>query len=227
MYRVPLESLRPSSNVPRPSGAAINCPLCGARVTFNIQARGWTKATNHLSWACADCPDCGGRATFIAISSPDTNIEQSRSEVYVHPALQRTREPLSGLEELDLFRGQLGRAYVSAVGAYNAADWNATASHCGRVLEGITKTVLPEAERGALGKMIGALPKHLDLDAPILHRADTIREGRNIAAHFDLERETDAEMATLLLDLLESLIAYLFLLPERIEEARDKLAATR
>jgi hypothetical protein len=67
------------------------------------------------------------------------------------------------------------------------------------------------------------LPEHIDLQEPIMKIADTIRRGRNIGAHFDAEKEPDQETTEMMLDLLDYLIEYLFVLPERIERLHDKL----
>ena len=48
--------------------------------------------------------------------------------------------------------------------------------------------------------------------------ARPVRKGGNLGAHFDLEKEPNEETATLMIELLEYLIEYLFVLPKRIDK---------
>jgi hypothetical protein len=50
-----------------------------------------------------------------------------------------------------------------------------------------------------------------------------IRKGGNLGAHFDLEREPDEEVFSLMIDLFDYLIEYLFVLPSHIELLNDKI----
>ena len=120
----------------------------------------------------------------------------------------------------------LKNAYKSAVNVVNSREWNAAAVLCRRLLEGITKSILPpEVQKQSLAKQLAALPNHRDLGKPLLELADAIRKGGNLGAHFDLEKEPDEQVATLMLELCEDLMQYLFALPLRIEELHKKIEA--
>ena len=78
-----------------------------------------------------------------------------------------------------------------------------------------------------MGRQIRELPNHVDFDKPILTLAAAIQQVGNLGAHFDIEGEPDGETTALMLDLLDYLIEYLYVLPGRIErlhEAIGKLA---
>lgn len=66
--------------------------------------------------------------------------------------------------------------------------------------EGITKTVLPpEKHNLPLAKQLEALPEHRDLAQPLLELANAVRKGGNLGAHFDLEREPNEQVTSLML----------------------------
>ena len=67
--------------------------------------------------------------------------------------------------------------------------------------------------------------KEKQVAAPIMSLADALREGGNLGAHFDLEREPTKEVAEEMLDLLDDFIEYLFLLPHKIEELKNRIDA--
>jgi hypothetical protein len=146
-------------------------------------------------------------------------------KMFIFPAgLART--PTPGILENQELGDPLKRAYESAVTVLNTKQWSATAVMCRRLLEGITKSVLPpELHKQPLGKQLEALPAYRSLDKPLLELADAVRRGGNLGAHFDLEKEPDEQVATLMLDLCEDLLDYLFTLPNRIDELHRKIEA--
>ena len=120
------------------------------------------------------------------------------------------------------------RAYKSAINVFNVGEWNATATQTRVTLEGIVHDLLPEDEynpRMPLGQHLRKLAetKTDDLVSPLLTLSNTLREGGNIGAHFDLERTTDKEMAEAMLDLIDYLIEYIYALPNRIEELNVRM----
>jgi hypothetical protein len=146
-------------------------------------------------------------------------------KLFMFPA-GRARTPTPGILENQELGDPLKRAYESAVTVLNTKQWSATAVMCRRLLEGITKYVLPpELHRQPLGKQLEALPVHRRLDRPLLELADAVRRGGNFGAHFDLEKEPDEQVATLMLDFCEDLMEYLFTLPNRIDDLHKKIEA--
>ncbi|RYF45932.1 MAG: DUF4145 domain-containing protein, partial [Cytophagaceae bacterium] len=93
-----------------------------------------------------------------------------------------------------------------------------------RVLEGITKSIIAEEHKSKnLPTQIRALLTQIDLSKPISTLADAIRKGGTIGAHFELEKEPNQEIASLMVDLLDDLIEYIFILPGRIQQLHDKM----
>jgi hypothetical protein len=223
MYRIPDEfipSWATSGNERFPASVDIICPFCGRKVNFALPG-GEQSATLNGRLARARCPACANSALFLSLSYPP----DSAVAVYMCPAPRLIRSPVEGIETTDKFPESLRRAYASAINAFNVREWTCAAVLCGRVLEGLAKSLLPEDKQNlSLSQQLRELPNHVDFQAPILMLADGIRKGRNIGAHFDAEKEPDQETTEMMMDLLDYIIEYLFVLPEKIATLHSKLA---
>jgi hypothetical protein len=143
--------------------------------------------------------------------------------LYMFPP-PRARVPSIQILESTEIAEPLKRAYISAINVVNVREWSAAAVMCRRLLEGITKTALHGGNaNGSLAEQIEALPEHRDLARPLLELAYVVRKGGNLGAHFDLEREPNEQIATLMIELCEDLLEYLYALPSRIDELSSKL----
>lgn len=226
MYLIPPNDRRGSNaKNPRPRDVRLYCPAtdCGEEGRFRLS---WTNARGgRLSWAVERCWGCNQLVTFVAMPRGAEKLaDASAVDVFAYPAPDRIRSPLEGLSDVEVFDEPLGRVYGSAIKAYNNRDWGGAAVHTGKVLEGLAKTLLPEDQHDErLYELLGSLPDHVDLEAPLVDLAHTIRKGRNLAAHFDQETETDQETARLLLDLLDELLEYLLVTPQHIEDLKRRI----
>lgn len=231
MYRIPSEFIPGYSGTGTdqiPSSVDLICPRCGRQVNFALSNWQAAKSVNSKH-AQSRCPGCGDVSFFYWVGNPAWigNDETPSHDLYVHPDPKLIRRPIDGLNKAAGFPADLGGAYASAIGTYNVRQWTAAAVLIGRVLEGITRSVLPEDKhRLPLAMQIQELPEHIDLQEPIVRLSDAIRKGRNIGAHFDAELEPNQETTEQMLDLLDYAIEYLFILPGRIEELHDQLADT-
>ncbi|RYD65002.1 MAG: DUF4145 domain-containing protein [Verrucomicrobiaceae bacterium] len=132
---------------------------------------------------------------------------------FYHPTQNVTAVPTS-----------LERAFTSAVDSYNSKNYIATAVLCRRTLEGIFKHLAPEGSKHHnLAKLIEDAKSNVDLAAPLNELSHSLRTGGNLGAHFDENAEPTHEMARKMVELLEYLISYLFVLPERIKELEAEL----
>jgi hypothetical protein len=94
-----------------------------------------------------------------------------------------------------------------------------------RALEGLFKYLVPiEKQKLPLNKLIEEVADNPDLLKPIRNLSHAIREGGNLGAHFDMEREPGAEIARAIIELLDYLVIYLHVLPRRIQELENKLS---
>jgi hypothetical protein len=119
---------------------------------------------------------------------------------------------------------QLQRALASTIDAFNARNYTATAVSGRRTLEGIFKyLVLPENANVVLAQLIERAKDKVDFAEPITNLAHAIRSGGNLGAHFDSEKEPDQAIARHMVELLEYLISYLYVLPRKIKQLKEAL----
>ncbi|NNF57792.1 MAG: DUF4145 domain-containing protein [Rhodothermaceae bacterium] len=230
MFQLKLDSVRSwqsGGGLKRPSAFNTICPECGERGTFSVQAEGEInkQKENHLKcvWMRGGCPTCKFMARFIQLGEHDT----SDLSLYINPSPNLIRQPIPEPEGDNIFTGRVYKAYLEAVRAYNTKHWPASAVMCGKALEGLTKALLPQDKQNlSFYQRLKELPEHLKLNDTISGLTDGIRRGRNIAAHFDEFKEIDEPTAAMLIELLESVIEYLFLLPSRIEKLDAQLEET-
>ncbi len=94
-----------------------------------------------------------------------------------------------------------------------------------RVIESILKHFLKEKSKGQpLSQQLEILPNHVDLAKPIQSLAHLLATDGSLHRMLELESEMDYETTSLLMDLLENVIEYLFVLPGKIEVTHSKIA---
>jgi Domain of unknown function (DUF4145) len=189
------------------------CPFCGVLATFSAHSPS-PDINNHAVGTSATCPKC--KATFRLFNVRHANL----TDVYMYPAAHETYQSVS----IDAdFPDPLKRSFQAALDAFDAGNYPATAVTAGRTLEGIFKYLVPPAQRGQkLAKLIDAVVAS-DLAQSIRDLGHALRDGRNIAAHFDLEAEPNKDLARHMIELLDYLISYLYVLPKRIDNLRSVL----
>jgi hypothetical protein len=209
------------SEVVMPNSVNTICPFCKRNVHIQMT---WKYQLNKEDNYCSvQCPNCKKKLRFIYLVDPSDAKNLDAGQLYMDPGFQE-RRLLEGIEENDKLPNSLKRAYLSAVTVYNAREWTSTAVMCRRVLEGIVKTINPSVKPNAnLARSLENLRTTMDFNKPIMTIADAIRKGGNFGAHFDEEKEPNEEVSKLMIDLLDYLIEYLFILPARIEVLHDTL----
>jgi hypothetical protein len=156
--------------------------------------------------------------------NPQENTETPPAGVFVFPPGKARRAPKSFGVGVPT---PLQRSYESAVLALAAENYVATAVCSRRTLEGIFKYALPSDKQNLpLAKAIEAVNESTDLSAPLRLLAHAIRQGGNLGAHFDAEREPTAELAQQMVDLLEYLIEFLYSLPRQITDLEEQLSSS-
>lgn len=168
------------------------------------------------------CPSCQFTSRFFCLgASPED------AQLFIYPAPPGgRREPVQA--DAEQFAGRVQSAYEQAVSAFNAQQWAAAAVMCGRALEAVVKTSAPEGKRqGTLGHLLKSFPENMNANGTIAALTDAIRRGRNIAAHFDEHLDVDEHLAGLLLDLLDSVVEYVYVLPTRIAALDESLRLSK
>lgn len=114
------------------------------------------------------------------------------------------------------------RAYNASVSAYNSGSWDASVALCGKVLENIARTELSFTEQnGNLAQLVEKLIKAINTDQPLVELAASLKDGHGLGAHFDLDRESNQQIAEITLDLIECFISYLYVFRLRIHQLKQ------
>lgn len=221
MHLIPLESVRGwvVHGIKTPSAVSTVCPYCGEKVTFSVGRHTEDKARHAVS-GTGVCPSCNKAVHFWTLKGRNGPGGEAEA-VYMYPEVKRYFQASSLSADVP---DALKRSFVSTIDAYNSRNFVATSVCCRRTLEGIFKYLLPEEKRkGTLVKLIDLAATSLDLAAPLKTLSHAIRDGGNLGAHFDAEKEPTEELARQMVELLDYLIAYLYVLPGEIAELERAL----
>lgn len=201
------------------------CPHCEMAAWFSFDPP-LSNDDVHEKPRRAPCGGCGQQVYFFVLRKPQRD---KGGWLYIDPPREGSGvardEVRAALENI---APALGDAYVQAVGALGSSLPGPATTEARRTLEGLVKHLLLDAEveiddRAMLGKLLKDLPQHIDLGAPLKETAGAIRAGGNLAAHFDMTRSADPAVATEALGLVEALVDYLLILPERVRHLHGLL----
>lgn len=224
MHELPLSSVpkwHAIANFWCPVSVDTPCPTCGKLVNFTLIKHHSDQPRSTIA-ATGQCPACSDPAYFWIIKPGASNDSSQRGcdGLYIFPKPRPRRQPVISQDELNV--PALERAYNSAVNAYNSGLWDACAMSCRKTLEGIVKTQFPDAKPPLFNQLKEVFSRQ-ELLEPLIHLTDTLRKGGNLGAHFDLEKEPNQEVATLMLDLLDFIMDYIFSLKYRSQHLEQRL----
>ncbi|MGX4583080.1 DUF4145 domain-containing protein [Paenibacillus chitinolyticus] len=204
-----------------PKSVDKECGFCSRLVNFHLD---WYSYNKKVMFTTSRCSGCQQESRFYLVEFEKEDDDAYVGELYISPPTFEARTIIEGIEVTDRFSKSMLRAYKSAINVYNFGEWAATVVLCRRLLEGITKSLLPESEQSKpLNKQLELLASHVELQKPLLTLAHAIRVGGNFGAHFDLEREPDEILSKYAIDMLDYIIEYLYVLPRRIEELHSHI----
>ncbi len=139
---------------------------------------------------------------------------------YVDPSQPKDKEPIENHDLIDDPRVRL--AYTSVLDTYNKGALMAIPSMVGRALEGIVKHQLKGNKEvdlvkvRMLGPLLDLLAEKVDLSLPLKDLAKALTDARNVGTHFDIDIEPNKDMAVKMLELLEVIIEYIYVLPAQV-----------
>ncbi|MCT8137996.1 hypothetical protein H1D32_09650 [Anaerobacillus sp. CMMVII] len=143
-------------------------------------------------------------------------IDQASDEVKVF--IYDNKMPLAQIESDTKIPEDLIRVYRSAVNVQQLKDPSATAVMSKRVLESVMKSFLGDKVKGQpLSSQMESLPKHLDLSRPIVSLSQLVQPNSKFHQILELEQDIDEDMSRLMIELLEGLIEYLYILPSKLK----------
>jgi hypothetical protein len=197
------------------------CPYCGMFVNLNFQNQSFDQGRDTIS-ASSVCPSCQKESHFWIIKPrKSVDPQQSCDLLCIYPIPRLVREPII---EVDKIPQAIASSYLATIASYNASIWIACGVSCRRTLEGLVKDILDNKfTKESLFNQLESLPEKVNLTKPLIHLAESIRKGGNIAAHFDSEKEPDQKVAEAMIDLLEYFIEYVYIFKIKSEELEIRL----
>lgn len=168
-------------------------------------------------------PECRKRITVIAAlgdpAQPGGPGAQ-RGIVWVHPP-RRERKPVDGLE---LAPESVRSLYGEVLGTFNStAPYKAIFGMVREVTEAMVVEHIPgtaDESAAKLAERLRELPEHLNLAEPLLQVARSIQLGGGKGVHFSRSKAVGSEHRDHIMDMLDALIEYLYVIPKRAEVAR-------
>ncbi|WHZ05181.1 hypothetical protein QNH48_11420 [Neobacillus sp. YX16] len=208
-------------NVKIPKSIQSECPECRNTIEFVINANFQSSKNGLLTES--SCPSCKKSTVFI-IMTKDGHDEGDHADTYIYD-VQASKHLINHIESLPNIPKDLIRAYRSAINVHQTRENSATAVMSKRVIESILKHFLKEKSKGQpLSQQLEILPNHVDLAKPIQSLCQLLAADESLNKMLELETEMDYETTSLLVDLLENIIEYLFVLPGKIEVTHSKIA---
>ncbi|ENQ3106719.1 hypothetical protein SAMN04488168_1511 [Bacillus sp. 491mf] len=205
-----------------PKDVKSECPKCGKSGEFKLKTN-FYQVTKRGLFAEGLCLECKKPSEFVIMFNGDSNRMNKELEVYIYSPSD-LRNPLEQLERNRRIPIELVRAYRSAVNVSQSKDNSATAVLSKRVLESVLKHFLGEESNGQfLSEQFEQLPKYIDLTKQLQDFGLLVHPESPFYEMLELKQEIDDEAVALLTELLEVLIEYLFVLPEKIESVHNKI----
>lgn len=207
-----------------PSAVSASCPFCNALVAFRPENHNIDKARETIA-STAACPACHKRVHIWAVKPGPSSDKSKRGCEYLSmfPSPHCCRQPIPAANSMP---SRIRLAYSNAFKNFEARIWSGTGTECGRTLEALVAQYVPEENRSKrFVENIEQLAGCPDLHKPIEDLGQAVRQGRNVGAHFDPDKELDEETAEVLLDLTEFILEYVFGVPEKVEELKRRLEA--
>ncbi|WP_424950980.1 DUF4145 domain-containing protein [Deinococcus sp.] len=196
----------------RPLRINSTCGVCGKDISVDVSVGRYHE--EHTWLAATRCPNplCGAVLRFVGLEVHDCRF----TRLYIDPSFEDARLPMPGI---DLAPERIQKAYMDTLATLNSGIPSAVATLARKTLEGVVRLSYPNPDGlrdRSLFKLIRDLPQSMDLGRPINELAHAMREGGSLGAHFDLDQDTDADAARKMVELLEYLIDYLYVIPRRI-----------
>ncbi|MGG2066802.1 hypothetical protein [Bacillus sp. S14(2024)] len=205
-----------------PKNVRSQCPKCDKSSEFTLKTN-FYQVTKRGLFAEGLCFECQKTSEFVIMFNDHPDQINKEVEVYIYSPSD-LRDPLDQLERNKHIPIDLVRAYRSTLNVSQSKDNSATAVLSKQVLESVLKHFLGEKSNGqSLSQQFEQLPKNIDLTKPIQDVGNLVHPESPFYGMLELKQEIDDESVALLTELLEVLIEYLFVLPEKIESVHDKI----
>jgi polyhydroxyalkanoate synthesis regulator phasin len=204
-----------------PKKVRTQCPHCRKQGEFALKANFYQIKTGVFSEGI--CSVCKKPSTFILMIKEHSTNQTKEVTVHVYDP-HVTNGPLDKIQDNKRISQDLVRSYRSALNVNQSNDHSATAVMTKRVLESLVKNLnADKAKSQTLSEQFEQLPKNVDLSSPIQTLSQLTRPDSPFFQMLELEKEIDDKTAELLIELLEALIDYLYVVPEKIDTIKQKI----
>ncbi len=192
----------------------VTCPACLRSVSMHCNKYKFDD-DNQNAMLSAVCPACKFISQLWLLNADD----HINSKLYMYPTPKSFRKEM---EHIEVIPEGLQKAYIETLDVYRSNKWIASSVMARRTLEGILVEVLGNKEAN-LFTMLKELPNKVNLTDKIIEMANGIRKAGNLGAHYDEDKEPNEEIATMLLDFLEYLLEFVFVLPEQAKDLNKRI----
>lgn len=205
-----------------PGAISAMCPFCSATASFSFSH--WHKALHGYALANVHCPVCNDKVRFMLMDHDPTKEQLvEEATLWSHPTPD-LREPIADIEALGDIDPRLQGAYESTITILNSGELNATAILARRSLDGMLDSILSEDYRSeSLEVKLRQVIETRDFLEPLNWLAETLNESSKVGKGYELTDSPDKELANDMIDLMNLLTEYLFLMPHRAEKFHTRI----
>ena len=231
MKQIPNESINKwayanSNKLSHPVSLATICPGCSLNVVFSTKRRMYD-ANRDTSSSSADCPACGDTVHFWVVDMVAHARQDGEGQpgVYMLPAPQTHMQ----IEEYeDVMPGAVLQYCKTAQDIYFSGNLMATNVLIKTALETVFDDFLPTGNsRGNLPSMIRDSISTINHNEPLAKLSSSTGKQGDLAALFKNHNGTNKETADAMMQLLETLIEYLYVLPSKFKQLESVFADLR
>ena len=228
MKQIPNQSIKKwayasNNKLSHPVSVAAICPACSLNVVYNTKRRLYD-ANRDTSSCSAECPACGEAAHFWVTDM----VAHARQDGEGDPCVYMLPAPP---DQMDIQRHQnhipegVMQYCKTAQDIYFSGNLMATNVLVKTALETIFDEFLPLGNsRGTLSMMIRDSISNINHNEPLAKLSALTGKSGDLQALFQNHHGTDKGTADALMQLLDALIVYLYVLPQRFKELEEQFA---
>jgi len=210
-----------SSKLSQPASIGISCPECSMRGVFSTKRRYYDEYRDTLSCS-ADCPACNTQVHFWIhdLIGHDDVGEDDQPTLYMSPA---SNSQLDFTALPDTVPTNVLHYCSSTQDVYQTGNLTATCVLAQSTLDALFTEFLPVGNSSSnLAKLITDSMPSIDLQQPLEQLATSLRKSGHLKELLDNRQHASPDTAEALMQLLEGLLTYLYVIPEEFARLDQK-----
>lgn len=222
MKQIPNNSIKKwaysnSNKLSHPVSVAAVCPGCSLHVIFNTKRRQYD-ANRDTSSCSADCPACGDTTHFWVVDM----VAHARQDDEGDPGIFMLPSPKQHMqieEHTDVIPDNVLKYCQTAQDIFFSGNLMASNVLIRTAIETIFEDFLPTGNsRASLANMIRDSISSINHNEPLAQLSASTRKEGDLYGLFKQHDSTDKQTADALMELLETLILYLYIMPAKFKE---------